>query len=500
MLSKTPAAQYLRASTEHQQYSTSNQAAAIAAYAEQHGLEIVQTFSDAARSGLDLSKRSGLQNLLTTVVSGQANFGAILVYDVSRWGRFQDTDESAHYEFLCKSAGARVHYCAEPFVNDDSLPSVIFKALKRTMAGEYSRELSTKVYEGHKRLALLGYKQGGRPGFGFRRMLLDSSGKQKGLLGSGERKSIATDRVILVPGPGGECAAVRRMFTMFAQDHRSTVEIARTLNAEGILNAGVKWNNQSVGKLLRNPKYMGTHVYGRLSTKLRSPAVRKNVDEWVACPGAWSPIITAELFEAAQRRFESLTVNLSNEQMLEELRRILRTHGKLTKQVIDEFGTFGSAAVYKRFHGFRSLYRLLGYKPERSLNFVEAQLKGDDVRADLILKTQQQLRDMGLRPTLSSTDNAILIRRHPVYFCLARQIMAPGLRWAFRLPKRRCVPLVLCKLDDKWEAFEYIFLPRGIASRWRVKIKEDDPRWAHGERFRDLQTLAAELARHFGQR
>jgi len=47
-------------------------------------------------------------------VSGHAAYKAILVYDVSRWGPFQDNDEAAHYEFLCKSTGVPVHYCAEP--------------------------------------------------------------------------------------------------------------------------------------------------------------------------------------------------------------------------------------------------------------------------------------------------------------------------------------------------------------------------------------------------
>ena len=66
-------------------------------------------------------------------------------YDVSRWGRFQDADESAYYEFVLKKAGVHVHYCAEPFTNDGSLASVLLKAIKRTMAGEFSREPGVKV-------------------------------------------------------------------------------------------------------------------------------------------------------------------------------------------------------------------------------------------------------------------------------------------------------------------------------------------------------------------
>ena len=87
----------------------------------------------------------------------------ILVYDVSRWGRFQDTDEPAHYEFLCKSAGVPIHYCAETFANDGTFAGLIMKTLKRTMAGEYSRELGVRILAGQKRLADLGFKQGGRP-------------------------------------------------------------------------------------------------------------------------------------------------------------------------------------------------------------------------------------------------------------------------------------------------------------------------------------------------
>lgn len=77
-----------------------------------------------------------MAQLLHDVISGNAPFKAILVYDVSRWGRFQDPDEAAHYEFVCKAADAPVHYCAETFANDGNLPNTIMKALKRAMAGE----------------------------------------------------------------------------------------------------------------------------------------------------------------------------------------------------------------------------------------------------------------------------------------------------------------------------------------------------------------------------
>jgi DNA invertase Pin-like site-specific DNA recombinase len=79
-------------------------------------------------------------------MSRDVAYRAILVYDVSRWGRFQDTDEGAHYEVVCKQAGVPIHYCAEPFINDGALQNALMKALKRTMAGEYSRELGGQSF------------------------------------------------------------------------------------------------------------------------------------------------------------------------------------------------------------------------------------------------------------------------------------------------------------------------------------------------------------------
>src|ERR1700683_745503 len=136
-----PAAHYLRISTEHQQYSLQNQSIAVQCYSDAQGFEIVQRYSDAAKSGLVLANRPGLRQLLQDVVSGKCTYKAILVYDVSRWGRFQESDEAAHYEFLCKSAGVPVHYCAETFANDGTLGTLIMKALKRTMAAGFMCEI-----------------------------------------------------------------------------------------------------------------------------------------------------------------------------------------------------------------------------------------------------------------------------------------------------------------------------------------------------------------------
>src|SRR5581483_5179901 len=159
--------------------------------------EVIHIYSDPAKSGLLLKNRTGLRQLLVDVAGGKAPFRAILVYDISRWGRFQDTDESAHYEFLCKKAGIKVAYCAEQFDNDGSMMSSIMKNLKRVMAAEFSRELSVKVHAGQLRLAAIGFRVGGPLSYGLRRELVDENRLSKGYLPAGGQKNLKTDRVVL---------------------------------------------------------------------------------------------------------------------------------------------------------------------------------------------------------------------------------------------------------------------------------------------------------------
>ena len=231
--SRPRAAQYIRMSTEHQQYSPEHQSDAIERYASLLEIDVIQTYSDLGRSGLTITGRAGLRALLDDVEKRRNDFSVLLVYDVSRWGRFQDADESAYYEYILKKAGVHVHYCAEQFVNDGSVASVLLKAIKRTMAGEFSRELGVKVFAGQSRLVERGFHHGGYAGYGLRRQLVDSDGQPKTVLGLGEWKSLQSDRVILVPGPEAEVAVVTSIYKSFVEMKKTESEIARDLNAQG---------------------------------------------------------------------------------------------------------------------------------------------------------------------------------------------------------------------------------------------------------------------------
>jgi DNA invertase Pin-like site-specific DNA recombinase len=273
-------------STDLQKYSTENQLDAIRRYAEQRGFEIMRVFEDSGRSGLKIDGRDGLQALMHDVQSGTAPFQAILVYDVSRWGRFQDADEGAYHEHLCSRAGIRVHYCAEQFDNDGSIGSILLKNVKRVMAGEYSRELSVKVFAGQCRLVEDGFRQGGPAGFGLRRLLIDESRNPKGELGRGDRKSLQTDRVVLTAGPLEEIERVQNIYLMFVEEGKSEREIALALNQRGVMSDfGRPWTRASIHQILTNEKYIGNNIFNRVSYKLKQRRVVNHRDTWVRADG-----------------------------------------------------------------------------------------------------------------------------------------------------------------------------------------------------------------------
>lgn len=230
------AAMYLRMSDPRQECSTEIQEKIIRTYAEKNNIEIICTYSDEGKSGVVATGRHSFQKLMADVENKEAalSFSLLLVYDVSRWGRFQRTDESAHYEHMCRLAGMDVHYVAEQFKNDGSPIPELIKTVKRTMAAEYSRELSIKVFNGQYHHVERGFRQGGLAGFGLRRMLVDENRNQKGQLEIGEHKSIQTDRVILVPGPEDEVETVNWIYEMFVSEGWSETQITEDLNRRGV--------------------------------------------------------------------------------------------------------------------------------------------------------------------------------------------------------------------------------------------------------------------------
>src|SRR5713101_9518691 len=159
------------------------------------------------------------------------------------------------------------------------------------------------------------------PGYGLRRPLVSANKEPKYGLSFGERKSIATDRVILVPGPPQELQHVRDIYRMLTVEHRSVNWIAGELNRKGVpyVNGG-NWDSLAVYTVLTHPKYMGCHVFGRTAARLSTPKVNRPTSEWVVTPSTYAAIVDSATFMEAQRLLCERTINKSDATILESLR------------------------------------------------------------------------------------------------------------------------------------------------------------------------------------
>ena len=355
---------YVRMSSDHQRFSVETQEDAIAAYARARGYIVVRRYADLGKSGLSLKGRHGLRNLLADSLRPERDFEAILVYDISRWGRFRDPDQAAYYEFLCRQAGISVHYCAEPFENDLSPMAGIWKNLKRVMAHEYSRELSERVARAKIQQARLGFKMGAPLIYGFRRLLCDEHGDPRFVLAPGQAKANRSDRIRFVGGPEEELEIIREIFFLYVRKGFSLESTARYLRDQDIPgNFGMPWTASMVRSVLGSELCVGRYVYNR-STSMLQTAPRKNPKHlWTHASTGMESIVPDSLFQEAQLCLaERKSTKLNSEELLENLRDLWKKQGRLSATLINGAPAMACSSTYKSHFGtLGEAYRRIGY-------------------------------------------------------------------------------------------------------------------------------------------
>jgi len=485
---------YVRMSTDHQKYSTENQADAIREYADRHNIEIIETYTDSGKSGLKLEGRDALKRLIDDVQAGTAIFSMILVLDVTRWGRFQDADESAYYEYICRRAGIDVQYVAEQFENDGSPVSTIVKGVKRAMAGEYSRELSTKVFAGQCRLIELGYRQGGPAGYGLRRVLIDEQGQQKAELKRGEHKSLQTDRVILVPGPADEVETVQWIYRAFTEEGMQESQIAAILNQRKIVtDLDRPWSRGTVHEVLTNEKYIGNNVFNRTSFKLKKRRVVNTPEMWVRADGVFEAVIEPSHFYTAQGIIRERGRKFSDEEMLGKLRKLHEQHGWLSGLVINESEDMPSSSVYShRFGSLIRAYELIGYTPERDYRYIEINRHLRKTYAAIVEDTIRKIKALGGTVRREITSDLLFINdelKVSVIICRCHQTQAGSYRWNIHLDTGLLPDItVAIRMDASNEtALDYYLLPAIDIENPKMRLAENNGLGLDAYRFDELE-------------
>lgn len=451
-----------------QEYSLTFQRDAIAEYASRNRIRVVETYEDAGISGLTLKERPALRKLLVDVINPARRFSVLLVFDVSRWGRFQDVDESAFYEYTCRRAGVKVVYVAEPFENDGSPVASIMKTLKRAMAGELSREMSRKVFLGICVNVQRGFHGGGPPPYGMQRLLVNKGGVKQ-TLAPHEYKSVQTDRIVLTPGPAHEAALVQKIFEWYTQKDVSGASIARRLNDFGIVNrAGRPWCGQVILDILRNETYIGTNVYSRTSSKLDSGWKRLPSSDWIRIPGAYLPLIDKGVFEKAQKKIRNWHARPTREDIIAGLQKVVEKQGRLNQKLLHHYRS--APSVEQVMHEFGSLYdayKEIGYPanldPARSENR-NVERKTERLLADLLV---EDMRRRGHYAEYAKHTGTLCINHTLRVQLVVRStwlIHGKLPYWVARWPDRFAIDfLVYARIERSGkELLDFHIIPRGI--------------------------------------
>ena len=296
-------AYYRHSAEDKQENSVGIQRGHAEKFAKQYQIEIIHEEADEGKSGL-LSNRPGFERLFNDWILNDTapEFEYVLVYDVSRWGRFQDQDEAAYYEFRCKQRGKKVIYVSRGFPKEEQqLISHLQTSIERYMAAEYSRQLSDKVFYGCVKVSEQGYSAGGTACYGMARLLLDVNKKPIRILNKGEHKQIANERVTFTPLNDTSTKTVQKMFRLLVEDWYDPSEIARVLNEEGIPSAnGGKWSRDKIIKILTNETYTGSRIYNKTWHRLKQKMKRNPRSEWVISPNAFPAVVGHQTFIKAQ--------------------------------------------------------------------------------------------------------------------------------------------------------------------------------------------------------
>lgn len=490
------AATYSRMSTDPQNYSIHHQRTRMEIYATERGIEIVRHYMDEGKSGLRIKGRTGLLQLIEDVQTGEATFGVILVHDITRWGRFQDVDESAYYEYVCRSHGIEVIYCAEQFQNDGSPLSSILKSLKRAMAAEYSRELSEKVFAAQCEFTALGFKQGGTAGYALRRVTVGADGRAKKMLELGERKGALTDRVQFALGPAHEVAVVRRIYQWYVTDGLGDTEIAARLNELAVPSETTRpWTAWLIRGILTNEKYVGNLVFNRRSFKLSRDVVHNPADEWIRRNEQFPALIQRSQFDRAAEVRRRRQRGPTDDELLEMLRLVFQKHGRITSYLISDFPGIPNAKLFGiRFGSLLHAYTLAGVESKTSFDFVDTRRAVRSMLLATISKVRMLIDQAGGKSRLVAHPGTLLINDAVtlrIVVARARRDVSGNVRW--KVPTTGSPPaqftIALQMEAGNIDVRHYYLFPKSEPGVRMITLRSEDPGGRSEFRHNSLESM-----------
>jgi hypothetical protein len=331
-------------------------------------------------------------------------------------------------------------------------------------------------------------------GYGMRRRMIDERGDPKMDLKIGDRKSLQTDRVVLVPGPKEEVEIVRQIYRKFVDERLSEIQIAAWLNQDGVkTDLGREWTRSSVHGVLTNEKYIGNNVYNRRSFKLKKKRVKNPPEQWIRKDNAFEAIVEPAYFLAAQHIILERSRRLSNEEMIAKLKELYEKKGWLSGVIIDEEDDLPSSAAYThRFGGLVSAYKLVGYDPCIDYSYQEINKHLRSLFPEVSETIIRGLQDAGGTIHREVTNPLIVINGEltlSIVIARCQRTKAGSLRWKIRLDTGlRPDFTIAVRMDaENKKPMDYYVLPAIDVENPKLRLAEENGFALDAYRFDSLE-------------
>ncbi|MBE6927028.1 MAG: recombinase family protein [Ruminococcaceae bacterium] len=275
-------AAYCRVSTDHEDQANSfeSQKRYFRQYIDANpDWELYEVFADEGISGTSTKKRTEFLRMIDCAKNREIDI--IVTKEISRFAR--NTLDSIYYTRILKQMGIGVIFMNDN-INTLDGDAELRLAILASIAQEESRRTSERVKWGQKRRM--------EQGVVFGRSMLGYDVKNGKMSVNEEGAHI-----------------VRLIFQKFVTEGKGTHVIARELRDEGIHPMrGKEWSNTVILRVLRNEKYCGDLVQKKTYTPdflSHEKKYNRGQEEFVILKGHHEPIVSRELFEAANRILDS---------------------------------------------------------------------------------------------------------------------------------------------------------------------------------------------------
>lgn len=245
--------------------------------------ELYDIFADEGTTGTNTKKRNAFNRMIASAKQGE--FDLIITKEISRFAR--NTLDSVFYTRDLKKHGVGVFFLNDN-INTLDPDAELRLTIMSSIAQEESRKISDRVKWGQKRRMEQGVVFG------------------RSMLGYDVR-----DGQMFINEEGAKI--VRLIFDKFVNEGKGSHTIARELREEGYktITGNIIWTNTVIYKALRNEKYCGDLVQKKTFTPdylSHDKKYNKGEEEFIIIKNHHEPIISREMFEAANKILDSRTI------------------------------------------------------------------------------------------------------------------------------------------------------------------------------------------------